>query len=195
MRGFNDHKLLINMFFLWHFLLYAHIIYSEAFGNNSLNIPKFGMAFFDNVIIPHKKVWGLNHQYTVGTSFMQAIDYRWWWVAETAIGFGHLSSGYQPHVSTFFGGGGVRLNIFQDDVRPHMGLTLHYLQFLGDSAKALPLNLGWPIFVGLKPYMGIEWLFYSEMALMLDGGLGLYVNINEPFRQVLYANLAFAFYF
>ncbi len=92
-------------------------------------------------------------------------------------------------------GGGVRFNIFLDDFRPHTGIMLHYVHFLGDGAKLLPLKLDWPIFIGLKPYFGMEWLFYSEMALNFDFAYGLYVNIHEPFRHILYANASFALYF
>jgi|SRR5579871_3500855 len=168
---------------------------AEAFGNNALIIPKLGMTFFDVPFLPHKKPWGLDYQWTFGTAFMQAINYRWWWVAEANMGFGKLSSDQGVYVGALSGGAGVRYNFLQDDFRPHVGLILHYLHLLGAGVKDLPLNLGWPIFVGLKPYFGLEWLFYSEMALILDGAYALYVNINEPFRQVLYATLSFAIYF
>ena len=168
---------------------------TEAFGNNSLSIPRVGMAFFDAPVLYHKKRWGLTHQWTVGTSFMQAINYRWWWFADASLGFGKLTVENEPNLISFAGGGGLRFNIFEGDFRPHVTLLLHYLHFLGDGTKSMPLNLGWPIFVGLKPVIGMEWLFYSEMALSLDGGYGFYVNINEPFRQVLYAQAAFAIYF
>jgi hypothetical protein len=167
----------------------------EAFGNNSLHIPKIGMMFFDNVIVRHKKPWGLSYQWTAGSSFMQAINYRWWWVIETNMGFGHLTGNNKPFVSSFSGGAGVRFNIFQDDFRPHAGLMVHYLHFLGEGSKSIPLDLGWPIFVGFRPFFGLEWLFYSEMSLLIDGSYGVYVNINEPFRQVISASLAFSLYF
>jgi hypothetical protein len=168
---------------------------SEAFGNTSLSIPRLGLSFYDLDALPHKKPWGLDYQWTVGTAFTQALNYRWWWVLETSFGFGKLSVQNRPYLSSFAGGAGLRFNIFEDDFRPHVGFMVHYLQFLGDGAKAMPLNLGWPIFVGLKPYMGLEWLFYSEMALLIDCGYGLYVNINEPFRRVLHTSLSFALYF
>lgn len=168
---------------------------AEAFGNTSITIPRLGMAFFDSPLLYHKKPWGLDHQWTVGTSFMQALNYRWWWVADTSIGFGTLTVAHKPFLATFTGGAGLRFDIFEGDFRPHITTSVHYLQFLGDGTRSIPLNLGWPIFVGLKPTVGMEWLFYSEMSLSIEGSYGFYVNINEPFRQALYAQAAFAIYF
>lgn len=170
-------------------------LYAEAFGNSSVTIPRIGMSFFDIGFFPHKKPWGLSHLWTVGSSYMHAIDYRWWWTAEASVGFGNLTTNNQPFLSSISGSAGVRFNIFQDDFRPHVGLVLQYWHFLGEGARSIPLNLGWPIFVGLKPYFGVEWLFYSEMALIIDAGLGLYVNINEPFRHILHTSISYAFYF
>ncbi|HXW53698.1 MAG TPA: hypothetical protein VEL47_06305 [Myxococcota bacterium] len=166
-----------------------------AFGNNSLTIPKVGVTFFDVPFLPHSRPWGIARQWTFGTSFMQAINYRWWWLAETNMGFGKLTAENAPYIGSFSGGAGIRYNIFQEDFRPHFGVVLHYLHLLGNGVKDMPLNLGWPIFVGLKPYFGLEWLFYSEMALSIDASYAMYVNINEPFRQVLHAGLSFAIYF
>lgn len=176
-------------------LMHARATCAEAFGNNSVTIPRVGMAFFDTPVLYHKKPWGLSHQWTVGSSFMQAINYRWWWLAETSIGFGKLTDGARPYIGSFNGGAGIRFNIFEGDVRPHVSMLLNYLHFLGDGAKDLPLNLGWPIFVGLRPTVGLEWLFYPEMALAIEGGYGFYLNINEPFRQILYTHASFAIYF
>jgi len=167
----------------------------EAFGNSSLIFPKIGASFFDNGILFNSKPWGLNHQWTFGTAFMRALNYRWWWVADSHMGFGHLSEKNQVYVGTFSGGTGLRFNIFQGDFRPHTGMMLQYLHFLGGGVKHMPLHVGWPIFIGLRPYFGLEWLFYSEMSLALEGSYGLYVNINEPLRQALHANVLFSFYF
>lgn len=185
---------------LWHivviFMFISHTSsHGEAFGNTSVHIPKVGMSFYDISLMPHQKPWGINYQWTVGTSFMQALNYRWWWTLETSFGFGRLSEHQQSFISSFAGGAGIRFNIFQEDFRPHTGFLVHYVQFLGDGANHLPLNLGWPIFVGIKPYIGLEWLFYSEMALLIDVGYGLYVNINEPFRRILHTSMSFAIYF
>lgn len=175
-------------------LCLAHVpVRAEAFGNNALTIPKIGMSVFDTVPL-NPKPWGLGHQWVLGTSYMQAINYKWFWVIEASVGLGELTNA-SNFVGAFYGGTGLRLNIFDDDFRPHVGTTVHYVHFLGDGADALPLNLGWPIFIGLKPYMGMEWVFYSEMSLLIDVGYGLYVNINEPFRQILHASMAFAMYF
>lgn len=168
---------------------------AEAFGNSSVAIPKIGMAFFDTPITFHEKPWGMDYQWTFGSSFMQAFNYRWWWTADVTMGFGRLSVENKPFLGSFMGGAGLRFNIFQDDFRPHFGLSIQYCHFLGAAARAIPLDLGWPIFVGLKPYFGMEWLFYSEMALAFDAAYGIYVNVNEPFRQIVQTNLSFAFYF
>lgn len=176
-------------------MFYEESASAEAFGNSSLMVPQVGMAFFDSPLLHHRKPWGLSHQWTVGTAFMQAINYRWWWLAETNLGFGKLTADSAPYIGSFLGGAGLRYNIFEGDFRPHVTTTVHYLQFFGDGTKAMPLNLGWPIFVGLRPTIGMEWLFYSEMALTLDGSYGFYININEPFRQVLFARASFSIYF
>lgn len=171
-------------------------IMGEAFGNNAINIPKIGAAFFDDPISLNSRPWGIGHQWTFGTSYMQALNYRWWWLVDTNFAIGRLNLREQnSFISAFMGGAGVRYNIFQDEFRPHTGLMLHYVHLMGDAAKHLPLNLGWPIFVGLKPYLGLEWLVGSEIALLLEAAYGLYVNINEPFRQILYANACIAIYF
>jgi len=178
------------------FILSSHAgLFSEAFGNNAVTIPRVGAAFFDSPLSLNSKPWGVGHQWTFGTSFMQALNYRWWWIADTSFAIGPLSQGHLGYVSAFMGGAGVRYNIFPDDFRPHVGLMLHYVHFLGENSKNLPLNLGWPIFVGLKPYVALEWLVGSEMALSLEAGYGLYININEPFRQIAYANACAAVYF
>ncbi len=176
-------------------MLYFLPIQGEAFGNSSVGMPKFGAAFFDTSLNLNQKPWGLSHQWTIGPSYMQAIDYRWWWVVDTAFGIGALSNGQGPFLSSFMGGAGLRFNIFQEDFRPHTGLAIHYLHLLGNAVNNMPLDLGWPIFIGLKPYFGMEWLFYSEMSLLLEGAYAFYVNLSEPFRHVLYASMAFAFYF
>src|SRR6185437_15747012 len=116
------------------------------------------MALFDKPFNWHKKPWGISCLWTVGTSFMQAIDYRWWWTVDSNFAMGTLSSEGRPFISAFTGGTGLRHNIFLEEFRPHLGLMINYLQFFGDSVKKMPLNLGWPIFVGLKPYVGLEWL-------------------------------------
>lgn len=170
--------------------------FGEAFGNSALYFPKFGMALFDKPLQLHqKKPWGIPYTWMIGTAYMQAIDYRWWWVAETNFSMGHLRGPNGPFISAFMGGAGVRQNIFLEEFRPHLGLMIHYLQFFGDSVRRMPLNLGWPIFVGLKPYFGLEFLFRSEMSLLFDLAYALYININEPFRQVLYASAALLIYF
>ncbi len=176
-------------------LIHSSRAATEAFGNNSVTIPQFGMAFFDSPLLIHKKPWGIKSQWTVGTAFMQALNYRWWWLAETNFGFGKLTGEHEPYLGSFSGGVGLRFNIFEGDFRPFVSSTVHYLQFFGDGVKAMPLNLGWPIFVGLRPSIGMEWLFYSEMALSFEGSYGFYININEPFRQTLHARASFAIYF
>lgn len=180
--------------FLGLFLI-ALDVNAEAFGNNSLTIPKIGVSFFDGPLVFQKKPWGLTYQWTVGTSYMQAISYRFWWVAETSMSFGRLDKDAKPYIGAFSGGAGLRYNFLEGNFRPFACGTLNYLHFLGDGVKSMPLNLGWPIFVGLRPTIGLEWLFYSEMALSLDASYGLYVNINEPFRQIIHTNFSFAFYF
>ncbi len=176
-------------------ILCADVVRAEAFGNSSIAIPRLGMAFFDSPLLYHKKPWGLTPQWTIGTAFLQSINYRWWWIAETSFGFGKLTAEKSASIGSFAGGGGLRYNIFEGDFRPHLSVTLHYLHLLGENTRTIPLDLGWPIFVGLKPAIGLEWLFYSEMALLLEGSYALYVNVNEPFRQVLYAHAAYAIYF
>lgn len=166
----------------------------EAFGNNIVSIPKVGVTFFDGPLHVQKP-WGIDRQWSIGTGYMQALDYRWWWVIDTTFAMGTLNFGQQDYIVSFMGGGGLRYNIFVEDFRPHTGLMLHYVQFLGDGVEKLPLNIDWPIFVGLKPYFGMEWLFYSEMALSLEVAYGLYVNIHEPFRHILYAHSSFSLYF
>ena len=173
----------------------ARPIFCESFGNSTLSVPKIGMVFFDTGLKLHKNPWGVTDQWTVGTSYSQAIKYRWWWIADTQVGFGSLSTGDSENIATILGGAGVRFNIFVDDFRPHVGLMLHYLHFLGAAAKKIPLNIDWPIFVGFKPFLGIEWLFYSEMSLAIEGSYGFYLNINEPFRHAFYATVAYSFYF
>lgn len=168
---------------------------AEAFGNNAVFFPKSGVAFFDKPFLLHKKPWGLDYQWTVGTAFMQALDYRWWWIAEANFAMGHLNFDKKPFISAFMGGTGIRYNISLNEFRPHAGMLVHYLQFFGDSVDNLPLNLGLPIFAGLKPYFGLEWLIGSEMSLLIDIGYGFYININEPFRQVFYSDIAFVIYF
>lgn len=184
------------IFLIYFLMIMALPSFSEAFGNSSVTIPKVGMVFYDSVFGKGlQKPWGLGSQWSIGTSFMSAFDYRWWWVVESSFAMGSLSQDKSSFLSSFMGGGGLRCNIFLNEFRPHSGLILHYLQFFGESAKMMPLNLDWPIFVGLKPYFGMEWLFYSEMALNVDVAYALYINIHEPFRHVLYANASFAFYF
>lgn len=176
--------------------LFVLPLFGEAFGNSIVVIPKVGTAFFDKPFSLQNKAWGISHQWTVGTSYMQALDYRWWWLVDTSFAMGSLSN---PHagafLSSFMGGGGLRYNFMTNDIRPHAGFMLHYLQFFGDSVKKMPLDLGWPIFVGLKPFAGVEWIFASEIALLLELGYGLYINIYEPFRQVLYSHASLGIYF
>lgn len=178
------------------FVLNSHYgLLGEAFGNNALTIPRIGAAFFDGPLSLNKKPWGLGHQWTFGTSYMHALNYRWWWLADTSFAIGPLSQAHLGFLSAFMGGAGIRYNILPDEFRPHVGLMIHYVHFLGENSKNLPLNLGWPIFVGLKPYIGLEWFIGSEIALLVEGGYGMYININEPFRQIYYANACAALYF
>lgn len=177
------------------FMLYCVPIGAEAFGNSAVNIPNLGMVFFDAGLNLNQKPWGINHQWTVGASYKQAIDYRWWWVVDSAFGIGALADHDRLFLSSFMGGAGLAFNIFEEDFRPYTGLAIHYLHLLGNAVKNMPLDLGWPIFIGFKPYFGMEWLFYSEMSIVLEGAYGFYVNLSEPFRHLLYASIAFAFYF
>jgi hypothetical protein len=170
-------------------------IYGESFGNNSLSIPKLGVILFDAGPISHKKPWGIHHLWTFGTSYMQAINYNWWWMVETNFALGKLTTKKYHYLTAFLVSSGVRFNVLPSDFRPHLGLMVSYLHFLGNKKKSIPLNLDWPIFVGLKPVLGFEWLFYSEMALSIAASYCLYVNINEPFRHVFDTTLTFAIYF
>jgi hypothetical protein len=167
----------------------------EAFGNSNLSIPKIGTAFFDNPLSLNKKPWGLSHQWTFGTSFMHALNYRWWWLMDTNFAIGALSNKEQSSLSAFMGGAGLRYTFFQDDFRPFVGITVHYVHFLGANTRELPLNMGLPIFVGLKPSGGLEAFFASELSVLGEVAYGLYMNINEPFRHIYYLNLSLAFYF
>lgn len=176
-------------------LIKAASAHAEAFGNTALSIPRVGFAFFDVPFMTHSRPWGLAHQWTVGTSFMQAINYKWWWIIDSHMGFGNLTVDDKPFVASFAGGAGLRFNVFEEDFRPHTTLMVHYLQFIGDGQRAMPLNMGWPIFVGVRPLIGLEWLIFSEMALAFDGSYGFYVNINEPFRHVWYTSASFMVYF
>lgn len=176
-------------------LLMSSSLHAEAFGNSSFVVPKLGITWFDAPMLLHKKRWGLAPHYTIGSSFMQAINYRWWWVVETQVGLGKIIVPGKPYVGSFSGGAGVRFNIFEGDFRPHWGLLIHYLQFLGENTNMIPLDVGTPIFVGLKPFFGMEWLMYSEMSLSFDASIAVYVNLNEPFRRVVHAGLSYAFYF
>lgn len=178
------------LMFIWHGTVWA-----EAFGNSALFIPRLGLALLDDVPLSKSHPWGIDRQYSLGASFAQALDYRWWWLVETDVGFMKPSSGEAGGIATFSGGAGLKFNIFLDDFRPHVGAMVHYLHFMGDGIKFMPLNLSWPMFVGIKPFLGLEWLFYSEMALLLSTSYGLYLNVNEPLRQVLLLNMAFAIYF
>lgn len=158
-------------------------------------MPKMGVAFFDVPVLIRSKDWGITSQVSFGTSFAQAINYRWWWLFETSFGLGAMNVSHKPYLSSLMSGAGVRYNFLEGDVRPNVGLMLHYLQFLGQNVNLMPLNAGWPIWVGLRPSLGLEWFFYDEMALVVEGAYGCYVNINEPFRHVLYTSAAFALYF
>lgn len=169
--------------------------FGEAYGNSAVFFPKAGMAFFDKPVGMHKKPWGIPFMWTVGTAYMQALDYRWWWLVDTNFAMGKLSVEERPFISAFMGGAGVRQNILLEDFRPHWGLMIHYLQFFGDSTKFIPLDLGWPIFVGLKVSGGLEWLVASEMGLLAELGYALYINLNEPFRSVATTQIAWVIYF
>ena len=182
--------LLIILVFNFHVVLN-----SEAFGNNALNIPKIGAAFFDSPFSFNTKPWGVAYQWTMGTSFMQAINYRWWWLIDTNFALGSMSFGKSNYLSSFMGGAGVRYNFLQENFRPYASLMVHYVHFLGATAKNLPLDLGLPIFVGLKPALGFEFSIGSEIALLIEAAYGLYININEPFRQIYYINSCLAVYF
>ncbi|MCA9507527.1 MAG: hypothetical protein KC505_03790 [Myxococcales bacterium] len=183
------------VFLIFTFMSLSSSVRCEAFGNNSLNIPHVGAIFFDSLFSEIQKPWGIGTQWSVGTSYKQALDYQWWWVVETTFASGTLSFDDEEFVSSFLGGAGVRYNFLYENLRPYSGVLLHYLQFLGNKAKNLPLNLDWPIFVGLKPHLGIEWLFYSEMALVLECAYALYFNIHESFKHALFSHVSFAFYF
>jgi hypothetical protein len=184
------------LYFLLFFLLVpTQKICTEAYGNNMITIPKLGASFYDMPWLPHKKPWGLSHQWTIGVAFGQALSYEWWWMAETSLGFGYLANLNAPFISSFAGGAGVRYNFLFDDIRPFFNLSLHYVQFLGQAVKDIPLNLGWPIFVGFKPLLGLEWLFFSEMSIALEIAYGLYFNINEPFRRILHTGISYSLYF
>jgi hypothetical protein len=126
---------------------------------------------------------------------MHALDYRWWWLVDTGFAIGSLSKNQQSHLSAFMGGTGIRFNILQHDFRPHLGLLVHYVQFFGEATRFLPLDLGWPIFVGLKLYGGLEYFFGSEMSALVEGAYGNYININEPFRHIYFASASLALYF
>jgi len=169
--------------------------FCESFGNSGVTIPKVGMAFFDTPLLVRKKDWGIKYQFTLGTSYAQALNYKWWWIAETSFAVGKMHVDDRPYLSSFMGGAGLRYSIFEGDFRPHLGAMIHYLHFMGQDVKKMPLNIEWPIWVGIKPFVGMEWLFYSEMAIILEGAYGIYLNINEPFRQVLYASASFVVYF
>jgi hypothetical protein len=175
--------------------LYLKPLLAEGFGNSSLFIPKFGVAFFDSPLEINKKPWGIGYQWCIGSAFMHAIDYRFWWIAESNFAIGTLTSPDAGYVSAFMGGAGVRMNFMEHDFRPYGSLVIHYLQLLGANAKRIPLKIDWPIFVGLKPSLGLDWLFYSEMSLSLDFAYAFYLHLSEPFRHVFFLNTAFAVYF
>lgn len=174
------------------FILHCMKAQAEAFGNNAILVPKASVIFFDRIPLNGARPWGLSHQWAVGTTYYSALNYRWWWLAETTLGFGSVQN---QSLASLIGGAGLRYDIFNDDFRPHLSLGVQYLQFLGRGTKALSLGGGWPIFIGLRSGLGLEWLFYSEMALVINGAHAIYFNINEPPRNTLDLSLSFAFYF
>lgn len=175
-------------------LIISNISLAESFGNNSFFIPKLGVAIFDTIGL-NKKPWGVGYQLSFGASYMHAIDYNWWWVTETSMSFGKIDQPHRPYLSTITGGTGVRFDLLSGDIRPNISLLVHYLHFLGNGVRYMPIKLDWPIFVGLKSVIGLEYFFYSELSLMMDMAHAIYLNINEPFRQALYASISFAVYF
>lgn len=168
---------------------------SESFGNTMVGIPNLSLAFYDSSFIKHKKPWGLGLQYAAGMSFMSAIDYNWWWLLESDVGFGKMASADHKSISALHVGSGVRYHIFDEDIRPFLSLQLHYLHFLGEEAKNLPLGTSIPLWLGLKPTLGLEWLFFDEMALSFSVNYGFYVNLSEPFRHVSGLKLGYVIYF
>lgn len=170
-------------------------VQAEAFGNYSVQIPSVSLAYFDTPFFPASRTWGVDSQWQIGTSFMSAIDYRWWWMVETSLGLGKLNVADNSTLAALQAGGGVKYYLSDNDVRPFLGLGLSYLHFLGASASKMPLNNSWPIWLGLKPTFGLEWLFHSEMSFLLEGAYGLYFNINESLRQNVGIKLAYAIYF
>lgn len=175
-------------------LLISSSIFSEAFGNMAMSVPSFGVSFFDTPLTKHQKPWGITKDLSIGLSYYQAFDYRWWWLVRTDLGFGDLSA-EKKNVSSLKAGGGVRYNVSDEDFRPFLGVLLHYLHFLGENVSKMPLDTRFPMWVGLNPFLGIEWLFFSEMSLSASLGYGFYVNLSDPFRHAFYGHLSYALYF
>lgn len=177
------------------FFLLSTPTHPETFGNLSVELPHFGLTMLDSSFVRHKKPWGIHNQWFLGTSLASAINYRFWWVADTSVGLGKMNRPNDPYLSSLQAGGGVKYFFADHDVRPHAQTSIHYLQFLGNNSRFLPLDTSWPIWVGPKLALGLEWSFVSEMSLNIEANYAFLLNINEPFRHTVSTKLSYMIYF
>lgn len=183
---------------LRHLILWLLITLSghtETFGNLGIELPHLGLTLLDSSFIHHKKPWGINNQWFLGTSLTSAINYRFFWVAETSIGLGKMNQPKDPYLSSLQAGGGIKYFFQENNLKPYTQVNVHYLQFLGEKSRLLPLDTSWPIWVGPKVCFGLEWSFFSEMALNIEANYAFLLNINEPFRHTISTKLAYMIYF
>lgn len=168
-------------FRIYYILLVLNLnntLHGEAFGNTAISFPVSGLSILDPINFSQKK-WEIDYQYLLGAKVSFAIDYNWWWFTHTLIGAGKLKD--TEVLFSINAGSGLKFCKAQDNFRPYASTSLDYLQFL----KKDFFNLTYPIWLGPKFSLGLEWIFYDEMSFSIQTDYALLINIKYPFRNLV----------
>ena len=156
--------------------------------------------------------WNLTDEPTLGAGYFHAIGYQAWW--DFQVGLGAFTTVIDDGdklspVITLNTSLGIRYNFLEERFRPFIAGHIHYLQLLAfpSVAKAIapvPGNgfLGNdPLFFGLSPSGGVEWVFGDEQSLSLEVGIQGYLvpdadrGLGGLFLPSSTARVAYLIYF
>lgn len=181
-------------------LVKAYTAEAQYFARNSVQLPSIGWVSMDSSFAVNQVKWGLNDQIQIGTGYARDIwDLKLWWTNETAVGFagvnipGELSSRIAV---TLQGSTGLKYNFQTERKRPFVGLMIEVFQIFNTQDQSLyPYVMSSLTWAAIRPHVGFEWVFSSDMSVEMQVGYVGMLNFADPMRHSVMARFAYRLYF
>lgn len=128
---------------------------------------------------------GLESGFPLGLHYSGYIESGFEWTA--GVQGMILRDATTRQVVAVSGGPGLRYLFLEEGLRPYVGAELTYLHIFGYEFATQ--------FVGLGPYVGVDYFVTDTFSIGLRGQYNIYVMLNQRTQTALGANAVFSAWF